>query len=48
MKVKVSDYIAQFLVDYGITHAFTVTGGGAMGDQVHAGLTFLLMYREEQ
>ena len=30
MKVKVSDYIAQFLVDYGITHAFTVTGGGAM------------------
>lgn len=30
MKVKVSDYVAQFLVNNGITHAFTVTGGGAM------------------
>lgn len=30
MRVKVSDYIAQFLVDNGITDAFTVTGGGAM------------------
>ncbi|MBQ4283435.1 MAG: thiamine pyrophosphate-binding protein [Lachnospira sp.] len=30
MKVKVSDYIAHFLVDNGVTHAFTVTGGGAM------------------
>ena len=30
MKVKVSDYVSQFLVDNGITHAFTVTGGGAM------------------
>lgn len=30
MKVKVSSYISQFLVDNGITHAFTVTGGGAM------------------
>ena len=30
MKIKVSDYISQFLVDNGITHAFTVTGGGAM------------------
>ena len=30
MKIKVSTYISQFLVDNGITHAFTVTGGGAM------------------
>lgn len=30
MKIKVSDYVSRFLVDNGITHAFTVTGGGAM------------------
>ncbi len=30
MKIKVANYIAQFLVDHGITHAFSVTGGGAM------------------
>ena len=30
MKVKVSEYIADFLVKHGVTHAFTVTGGGAM------------------
>ncbi len=30
MIVKVSDYIAQFLVDNGITDCFMVTGGGAM------------------
>ncbi len=30
MIVKVSDYIAQYIVDHGITHQFTVTGGGAM------------------
>lgn len=30
MKIKVSDYVAQFLVKNGINHAFTVTGGGAM------------------
>lgn len=30
MKIKVSSYVSQFLVDNGITHAFTVTGGGAM------------------
>ncbi len=28
--MKVSDYIAQKLVDEGITDAFMVTGGGAM------------------
>lgn len=30
MRTKVSDYIAQRLTELGITHAFTVTGGGAM------------------
>ena len=30
MKVKLSDYIAEFLVNNSIEHVFTVTGGGAM------------------
>jgi len=30
MKIKVSDYIANFLSEHGIKHVFTVTGGGAM------------------
>lgn len=30
MKIKVSNYIAQFLVDHGVTDAFSVVGGGAM------------------
>lgn len=30
MKIKVSNYVSQFLVDHGIDTAFTVTGGGAM------------------
>lgn len=30
MKQKVSNYIADFLVEQSITHNFTVTGGGAM------------------
>ena len=30
MKIKVAQYIADFLVENGITHNFTVTGGGAM------------------
>ena len=30
MRVKVSDWIAQFLVDQGIEYNFTVPGGGAM------------------
>lgn len=30
MKVKVSDYIAAFLVKNGVEHVFTVVGGGAM------------------
>lgn len=30
MKIKVSEYIANFLSDNGIDHIFTITGGGAM------------------
>lgn len=30
MKVKVSDYIADFLISKGLTQVFTVVGGGAM------------------
>ena len=30
MKVKVSDYIAEYLADFGLTDVFTVVGGGAM------------------
>lgn len=30
MKIRLVDYIAEFLADNGITHVFTVTGGGAM------------------
>lgn len=30
MRVKVAQYIADFLVDMGTEHVFTVTGGGAM------------------
>lgn len=30
MRKKVSNYIADFLVDKGVEHVFTVTGGGAM------------------
>ena len=30
MKTKVAQYIADFLVEKGVHHNFTVTGGGAM------------------
>ena len=30
MKKKVSNYIAEFLVEHGIHQGFSVTGGGAM------------------
>ena len=30
MKIRLADYVANFLVCNGITHCFTVTGGGAM------------------
>ncbi|MDD5691143.1 MAG: thiamine pyrophosphate-binding protein [Candidatus Omnitrophica bacterium] len=30
MAIKVSDYIAKYLVGYGVKHIFMITGGGAM------------------
>lgn len=30
MRIRVADYIADVLVEHGISHVFTVTGGGAM------------------
>ena len=30
MKIRVADYVAQFLENKGVEHAFMVTGGGAM------------------
>lgn len=51
MKVKLSDYVSQFLVEHGITHAFTVTGGGAMhlNDSLghQAGLTCVYNHHEQ-
>ncbi len=51
MKIKVSNYISQWLVDHGITDVFSVTGGGAMhlndalGHQ--AGLTVTYNHHEQ-
>ena len=51
MRMKVSNYISQKLVDFGITQVFTVTGGGAMhlndalGHQ--EGLTCLYNHHEQ-
>lgn len=51
MKVKVSDFVAQFLVEQGVRYNFTVTGGGAMhlnaslGHQ--AGLTCVYVQHEQ-
>ncbi len=51
MKMKVSDYVAQFLVDKGIEHVFTVTGGGAMhlNDSLghHKGLKCMYNHHEQ-
>lgn len=51
MKIKVSNYIAQFLVDHGISHVFTVTGGGAMhlndGLGHQEGLTCIYNHHEQ-
>jgi acetolactate synthase-1/2/3 large subunit len=30
VKIRLADYVANFLIDHGITDAFSVTGGGAM------------------
>lgn len=54
MKVKLSSYVSQFLVDHGITHAFTVTGGGAMhlndslGHQEGLTCVYIIMNRHVQ
>ncbi|MCI6675369.1 MAG: thiamine pyrophosphate-binding protein [Clostridiales bacterium] len=51
MRIKLSNYVSQFCVDYGITNVFTVTGGGAMhlndafGHQ--KGLTCLYQHHEQ-
>lgn len=51
MRIKVSNYIAQRLVEEGITQVFTVTGGGAMhlNDALghHPGLTCLYQHHEQ-
>lgn len=51
MKVKISDWIADFLVQHGIRHNFTVTGGGAihlnMSFACKAGLTSIYMQHEQ-
>ncbi len=49
--IKVSDYIAQFLVESGLTHVFMLTGGGAMhlNDSLgkHPGLTKVYNHHEQ-
>ena len=30
MKIRLADYIADFMVQHGVVHNFSVTGGGAM------------------
>lgn len=51
MKIKVSDYIAKRLVQAGISHVFTVTGGGAMhlndGLGHEPGLTCIYNHHEQ-
>lgn len=51
MKVKISDWIAQFLVDQGIRYNFTVPGGGAMHLNVsfghQKGLTNIFVQHEQ-
>ena len=51
MRIKLSDYIAKFLVDNDIEHVFTVTGGGAMhlNDSLghNQGLTCIYNHHEQ-
>lgn len=51
MKVKIADWIAQFLVDQGIQYNFTVPGGGAMHLNVsfghQEGLTNIFVQHEQ-
>lgn len=37
VKVKISDFIAEYLVSQGVTYNFTVPGGGAMHLNVSLG-----------
>ncbi|MEN1989175.1 thiamine pyrophosphate-binding protein [Paenibacillus hubeiensis] len=51
MKIKVSDYIADFFVNKGVEHIFTITGGGAMhlNDSLghHPDLTCIYNHHEQ-
>lgn len=51
MKVRVADYIADMLVEHGICHVFSVTGGGAMhlndGLGHKEGLTCIYQHHEQ-
>lgn len=51
MKVKLSDYIANFMVNAGVKHVFMLTGGGAMhlNDSLgkHPGLTVIYNHHEQ-
>lgn len=49
--MKLSDYVMQFLVDHGVRHVFTLTGGGAMhlNDSLgaQAGLRYICNLHEQ-
>ncbi len=51
MKIKLANYVSQFLVDHGMTDCFLVTGGGAMhlNDAIghQAGLTCTFNHHEQ-
>jgi len=51
MKIRVSEYIAGFLAAHGVTHVFSVVGGGAMylNDALghHAGLRVVYNHHEQ-
>lgn len=38
MKIRLADYVADFLVEHGVTDAFSVVGGGAMHLMMHWGI----------
>ena len=51
MKIKLSDYIAQFIADQGVKHVFMVPGGGAMhlNDSIghHRSIEFICNHHEQ-
>lgn len=51
MKIKLSDYIAQFIADQGVKHVFMVPGGGAMhlNDSIghHKSIEFICNHHEQ-